>query len=174
MGKKLLAIVNYVTNFFKKQIAEQKEAEERIQAYYREQTAKAQKASLDSRIHQMMQVMTHDLFEAFHSHNYHDLLSISNPSNIRIKDYRYYNGELLYLFSLDKVSSVKIPDWKLISLMENMNTDIKSALYNLNCAYTYNELEYMFPFMTHNMCIKNIQDIGGTNVIITVTTDITP
>lgn len=137
------------------------------------QNLKKQKL-LQMRIWDMMGQMQIDLYQAFQNHTYANLAPIQTPLTIRIFTFKKENDTFLYKFTLAKSSDIKLPFVSLQGIHLNMNTDIASVQRQLLYAYGYEYLVYHYPYLAQGIYVTNVEELGLSDIIITVVTHIQP
>jgi uncharacterized phage-like protein YoqJ len=133
-----------------------------------------QQQQLQDRILQLMYAMTLDLYAAFENHAYSGLNQITNPTCIRVHNYKITETGILYQFKLSKKTPDKIAFVLLAQMRSNMNTDIAAVQQHLLHQYGQQYLYYMNPFLYSGIYVMSVQDFAGGDVIITVATHVSP
>lgn len=157
--KKIEQIIDYLC----KKIEEQKKIEQ-------QQKQKVQLQQQNQQVYQIMLAMRIDLFECFKEKSYANLMSITNPSQIRVHNYKSTNQGMLYYFRLSKKTQDPIARFLLADMKENMNSDIAATASDImNCL----GVDYLFnihPYLAHGIYVMAVQDTGLSDVIICIQT----
>lgn len=130
--------------------------------------------ALQVQIYDMMLAMTIELYECFHLQNYAGLAPITNPRSIRIFTYKKNNGIFIFKFRLAKSIRDTIAAVQLQNMMQNMNADIASMQAYLAYLYDYQYLSINYPYLFYGIWITAIQELGDSDIIISVMTYIQP
>lgn len=142
--------------------------------HYLQEQRMTQLKLLQVRIFDMMLAMATELFECFHLQNYTGLAPITNPRSIRIFTYRKNNGTFIFKFRLAKSIRDTIAAVQLQNMMQNMNADIASTQAYLAYLYGYQYLSMNYPYLFYGIWITAIQELGDSDIIISVMTYIQP
>lgn len=127
----------------------------------------------NEQIYVFMTAMQSDLFQAMKNKCYNRLHTITDPTQIRIKDYRIKEGCYFFIFSLTKKESTDNPiDVVLEKIRDSINADIKQATFDLYCSYGPN-LSLYHPFLYNGLYAIRLID-NGVDILLICTTHFQP
>ena len=127
----------------------------------------------NAHIYAFMTAMQSDIFQAMKNKDYSRLHTITDPSQIRITDYRIKEGCYFYIFSLTKKESTDAPiDVVLEKIRASINADIKQASFNLYTCYGPNMSLY-HPFLYNGLYAIRLID-NGVDIHMICTTHLQP
>ena len=163
MIKQLFKKIHELVDYFYNILEEQKEVKQL-------QKQKLVLQQQNQQIYQFMLAMRVDLFESFKDHSYANLMPITNPSQLRIHNYKRTDHGIEYYFKLSKKSENLIARILIAEIKDHMNTDIAATASDImNCL----GVDYLFnihPYLANGLYVIAIQDTGLSDVIITVQT----
>jgi len=118
-----------------------------------------------------MYAMSFDLYEVFKDKSYPKLAAITQPSDIRILDYKEDSSGTLYYFKMQKKSEESIARTFYGAIKDNMNNDIYRITQDVLHAEGIEVLRLKNPFLYAGIYIYDVQEINAAEVVITVVTN---
>jgi len=127
----------------------------------------------NAHIYAFMTAMQSDIFQAMKNKCYSRLQTITDPTQIRVTDYRIKDGCYFFMFSLTKKESTDNPiDVILEKIRNNINADIKQATFNLYSSNGPNMSLY-YPFLYNGLYVIRLID-NGVDIHMICTTHLQP
>ena len=119
-----------------------------------------QKQYLDSCIYSIMCQIADELLPVLQGRTFFNLCPIHSAADIRIKDYRPYNGAYIYCFEVAKQTDSPYAFSVLESIRNKIQTDIRRHQQELIAVYGYGYAECLHPFIYNGLYIMKIADAG--------------
>jgi len=103
-----------------------------------------------------------ELYDCFHSANYHNLNQVVVPANIRTVGWLCLGNSTLIQYSISKnnTSINALPHAVLQSIQSDMNKDIASTANTLLNMYGYAYMAMYYPYIYKGIYVTKIRDTG--------------
>lgn len=132
-----------------------------------------QKQVQNSFIYETMCLIAEELLPVLQGRTYNNLCTLHSAADIRIKDYRYYNGSYIYRFELAKQTDTPYAFSVLESIRKKMQMDICRYQQRLISTHGHDSVNFLFPFVYNGLYIMKITD-AGTDIHIYVASNYFP